>query len=87
VEEVQQVLGILAGGIATDDDGDGPPALAAAFQLLAEAGVAVRGFGEERFARRGLQSIGEKGSVVSVARGVDADTAASGRLRSGRRLW
>ena len=87
LEEVQQVVGILAGGVEADDEGDGAVAAGDGFEPLAEQGVAGGGLGEGQFVGGGLEVVAEEGGVVAVAGGVDADADAGGgageRLRGG----
>ena len=83
VQEVEQVVGVLAGGVEADDEGDGAVALGDAFEALAEEGVAGGGLGEGEFVGGGLEVVAEEGGVVAVAGGVDADAEAAGRLRGG----
>ncbi len=87
VEEVEEVVGVLAGGVESDDEQHGSLPQGDAFQALAEAGVAGGGLGELQFVGGGLEVVLEEGDVVAVAGRVDSDAAASGRLRGGSRLW
>jgi hypothetical protein len=93
---VEEVVGVLAGGIEADDEVNGAVALREAFEALAELGITGGGLDEGQFVSRGLQIVAQEGSVVSVACGVDADADARGwagrnrgrsRLRSGSVLW
>ena len=45
-QEVQEVVGVLSGGIETDDEGDGRVTLGDVCEALSELGVAVGGLGE-----------------------------------------
>ncbi len=67
MEEVKQVIGVLAGGVEADDEGDGGVAAGDQLQAPAELGVAVGGLGEGQFGGGGLEVVGEEGGVVSVA--------------------
>ncbi len=91
VQEVPQVVGILACGVEAEDEVNGAVALDDKFETRSELGVAVGGLGELQFGGGGLQVVAQEGGVVAVARGVDADAEASelvaGRLRSGSRVW
>ncbi len=78
VQEVQQVVGVLAGGVETDDKGDGGVALGDPFEPLPKLAVAVGGLGEGQFVGRGLPVVAQEGGVVAVARGVDADADTHG---------
>ena len=46
MQEVQQVVGVLPGGVETDDEGDGVVALGELFEALAELGLAAGILGE-----------------------------------------
>jgi hypothetical protein len=87
VEEVEEVVGVLPGGVEADDEGDGRVAPGDVFQAPPELGVAVGGLGEGEFSGGGLEVVAEEGGVVAVAGGVEADADAGGRLRSGGGLW
>jgi len=67
VEEVQEVVGVLAGGIEADDEGDGGVAAGEVFESLSELGVAVGGLGELQLVGGGLEVVAEEGGVVTVA--------------------
>ena len=45
-EEVKEVVGVLAGGVETDDEVDGAVALGDALEALSEEGVSGGGLGE-----------------------------------------
>jgi hypothetical protein len=83
VEEVQQVVGILPGGVEADDEVNGTLAAGDLFEALAELGVAVGGLGEGEFTGGGLEVVLEEDSVVAVAGGVDPDRAATAGGRGG----
>ena len=87
VEEVEEVVGVLAGGVEADDEQHRSLPQGDAFQALAEAGVAGGRLGELQFVGGGLEVVLEEGDVVAVAGRVDSDAAASGRYRGGSRLW
>jgi hypothetical protein len=87
VEDVEQVVGVLASGVAADDEGSRPQALADVVQALSDEGVAGGGFGEGKFGGRGLEVLAEEDGVVAVARGVDADADAARQLRSSNLVW
>ncbi len=87
VEEVEQVVGVLAGGVESDDEVDGSVALGDALEALAELVVSGGGLGEGEFVGGALEVVFEEGGVVAVAGRVDADAAASGRWRGGCGLW
>ena len=76
MQEVQQVVGILPGGVEADDEVDGAEALGDEIESLAELVIAAAGLGEEQFGGGGLQIGSQEGGVVAVARGVDADADA-----------
>ncbi len=67
VEEVEEVVGVLPGGVEADDEVDGAVALGDAFEALAELGVAGGGLGEGQFVGGGLEVVAEEGGVVAVA--------------------
>jgi len=87
MQEVEEVVGVLAGGVEADDEVDGAEALGDAFEPSAEFAVAVAGLGEEEFGGGRLQIGAEEGGVVAVACGVDADADARGRLVGAGRRW
>ena len=87
VQEVQQVVGVLPGGVESDDELDAPVALGDAFEALAETAVPCGRFGELEFVGGRLKVVAQEGGVVAVAGRVDADAEASSRLRGGRGLW
>ena len=84
MQEVAQVVGVLAGGVEADDEVGGAVAAGQAVEAAALQGLAGGGFGELQLGGGGLQLLVEEGGVVAVARGVDADTEAARRLRGGR---
>ena len=85
MQEVQQVVGILPGGIKPDDEVDGPVPLDDLLQPLSEAGVALGGFGELQFRGGRLQVVAQEGRLVPIAGRVDADADALGLVADG--LW
>ena len=87
MEEVEEVVGVLAGGVESDDEVDGRVALGDALEALSEEGVSGGGLGELQFVGGGPEVVMEEGGVMAVAGRVDADAAASGRLRGGSGLW
>ena len=87
MQEVEEVVGVLPGGVKPDDEEDGAMALDDEFETLAEFVVAVAGLGEEEFSGGGLQIGAEEGGVVAVACGVDADADARRRLVGAGRRW
>ena len=91
MQEVEQVVGVLASGIEADHEGDTAQPLRDAFQALAQERVAGGRLGEGEFVGSRLQVVLEEGSVMAAAGGVDADGDASDRvtgpLRSGSVLW
>jgi hypothetical protein len=87
VEEVEQIIGILPGGIEADDERDGAVPLADALEALPEAGIAGGRLRELEFVGGGLEVVAEEGGVVAISGRVDADAAAPGRLRSGSLVW
>jgi hypothetical protein len=58
-----------------------------AFEPLPQEGIAGGRLGELEFVGGRLEIVLEEGGVVAVAGRVDADAAASGRLRSGGVVW
>src|SRR5262249_35188894 len=87
VEGVEEVLGVLAGGVQADDEVGGRGALGDALQGLAQEGVAGGGLGELQLGGGGLEVVPEEGGVVAVAGGVDADADPARRLWGGSGLW
>ena len=49
MQEVEEVVGVLAGGVEPDDEVDKAVALGDAFETAAEFAIAVAGLGEEEF--------------------------------------
>src|SRR5262249_46511136 len=78
VEEVQQVVGVLAGDIKADDEGSVGVALRQQLQTLAELRVASGPFGEGQLGSGGLKVVAQEGGVVTITRGVDANADAAG---------
>src|SRR5262249_13283818 len=87
VQEVEEVVGIRAGGIEADDEVDRAMLLRETFEALPEEGVAGGRLRELQFGGSGLEVVAEAGGVVAVAGGVDADAEAARRLRSGSVVW
>jgi hypothetical protein len=79
VEEVQEVVGVVAGGVEADGEGDGRVAAGEVLEAAAELGVAVGRLGEEQLGGGGLEVLAQEGGVVAVAGGVNTDTDAGGR--------
>jgi hypothetical protein len=67
VQEGEQVVGILPGGVEADQQSDGAVSLDNRFEPLAELLVAGRGLGEGEFGSSGLQVVAEEAGVVAVA--------------------
>ena len=84
VEEMQEVVGVLPGGIDTDDEGDSRVTLGEEFEALAKLGITIGGLGEGEFGSGGLKVVAQEGGVVAVARGVDAAADADGWAVAGR---
>jgi hypothetical protein len=90
LEEVQEVVGVLSGGIDADGEGDGGVASGDGLEALAEQGIADARLGEGEFGGGGLEIVAEEGGIMAVAEGVDADADANGRggrLRVGVGVW
>src|SRR5262249_48023074 len=87
VQKMQQVVGVLSGGVETDDQVDGAVTLDNVFEALAKLPVADGRLGERQFGRGRLQVVAQEAGVVPVARRVDADAEATKWWRSGRCLW
>jgi hypothetical protein len=87
MQEVEQVVGILAGSVEADDEVDRTVLLGQAFEALPQEGIAGAGLGELQLGSGGLQVVVEEGGVMAVAGGVDANAEAAWRLRGGRWLW
>ena len=83
MQEVEQVVGVLSGGVETDMESARSTALCDAFESSAKLGVAVGGLGEREFVGGRLKIVAQKGGVVTVARGVDADAEARQIRRDG----
>jgi hypothetical protein len=67
LEEVQEVVGILSGGIESDVEVDRIMPLGDVFEPLAQLRVTVGGLGEGQFVAGGLEVMAKEGGVVSVA--------------------
>jgi hypothetical protein len=87
VQEVEQIVGILPGGVEPDDEVAGAVALDDAFEALAEQRVPGGRLGKLQLVGGRLEVVLEEGGVVAVAGGVDADATAARRLRSGSVVW
>jgi hypothetical protein len=87
VQEVDEIIGVLPGGVETDEEVNGAVAAGDSFDALSEVSVAFGRFGEGEFGGGGLEVVAEEGGVVAVAGRVDADAAASRRLRSVSVVW
>jgi hypothetical protein len=87
VQEVEQVVGIRSGHIKANSEGHGVVSPDDALESLVQQSVASGGLGESQFVGGGLKIVAEEDGVMAVAGGIDADTKASGRLRSGSVLW
>jgi hypothetical protein len=77
VQEVEQILGILAGGIETHDEVGGAMLRDDAFEALPQAGIAGGGLGEGQFGGGGLEVVAEEDGIMAVAGRVDADAEAA----------
>jgi hypothetical protein len=87
VEEVEQVVGILAGHVEPHEERHRSVALADTFETLAEERIASGGLGERQVVSGGLEVIAQESGVVTIARRVDADANATRRLRTGSVFW
>ena len=87
MQEGAEVLGLRSGDIEADEEVNGTELLRDAFPALPQGGLAGGGLGELEFGGGRLEILLEEGGLVSVAGGVDADAAASGRLRNGSVVW
>jgi len=67
MQEVQQVVGILPGGVEADDEVNRAMALGDLFEACAELGLASCGFDELEFAGSALEVRAQEGGVVPVA--------------------
>jgi hypothetical protein len=67
LEEVQEVVGVLAGGIHADREGDVAVALGDLLESISELGVAGGGLREGEFGGGNLMVVVEEGGVVAVA--------------------
>ena len=77
MQEVEEVVGVLARGIKANAEVSGRMALGNLFQALPQQRVAGSGFRELQLGGRGLEVILEEGGLVTVAGGVDADAEAA----------
>jgi hypothetical protein len=87
MQEVKQIVGVLPGGVETDDEVNRAIAPDDAFEPLSEEGVAGGRLGKREFGGGGLEVVAEKSGVVAIAGRVDADADASRRLRRGKVVW
>jgi hypothetical protein len=83
MQAVDEIVGVLSGGIEANEEVDGSVALGDGLEALVEAAVAVGRLDEGEFGGGGLEVVVKEGDVVAVARRVDADATAARRLRSG----
>ncbi len=67
VQEVEEVVGVLPGGIEADDEGDGRDVGGKVLESLAQLGVAIGRLGEGQFGGGRLVVVAEEGGVVAVA--------------------
>jgi hypothetical protein len=86
VEEGEEVIGVLAGGVEADGEVDGRVPPRDLVETVAELRVAGGGLGEGQLGGGGLEVVVEEDGVVAIAGGVEADADPS-RLRRRRRLW
>jgi hypothetical protein len=84
---VEQIVGVLPGGVETDDEVNGAELVDDTLEPLAEEGISGGRLGELKFVGGGLEVVAEEGGVVAIAGGVNADADASRRLRSGNVVW
>ena len=82
-EEVEEVVGVLAGGVEANDEQARAVAAGDLFEPLPELTVASGGLGELEFLGGGLEVVAQEGGVVAVARRVDADAEAARAGRTG----
>src|SRR5262249_48532672 len=67
VDEVQEVVGVLAGGIEADDEVNGAVTPQDAFKTLPQLAIAGGGLGERQFGGGGLEVVAQEAGVVAVA--------------------
>jgi hypothetical protein len=67
LEEVQEIVGVLSGGIKADVEGDDVVSLGDAFESLTQLGVAAGGLGERQLVGGGLEVVAEEDGVMSIA--------------------
>src|SRR5262249_26534693 len=72
VQEVQEVVGVLAGDVEADGEGGVGVAAGQQLQALAQPGVAVGGLGEGQLGTGGVQGGGKEGGVGAGTEGGDA---------------
>jgi hypothetical protein len=83
-EEGQQVVGVLAGGVEADQEVHAAVLADELGESLTELAIALGGLDHLQVGGGGLQVGAEEGGVVTVARGVDADTdGCRGRIGDG----
>ena len=64
---MEQVVGVLAGGVETDDEVDGAVVLGDAVEPLPELAVPLGRFGELEFVSGGLKVVAQEGGIVTIA--------------------
>ena len=74
VEEVEEIVGVLPGGIESDGEGDTGVSGGDVLETLEELSVSVGGFDELQWFSSGLVVGLNEGGEVSVSRGIDTDT-------------
>ncbi len=67
VAEVEEVVGVLPGGVESDDQVEEPVPLDDAFEALAERCGASGRLGDGELGGGGLEVVAEEGGVVAVA--------------------
>jgi hypothetical protein len=85
MQEVQQMVGVLAGGVEANQEVDATVATHDLFEALAELIVAAARLGERQLACGGLEIGAQEGGVMAIARGVDPDANEGGLGRNCRR--
>jgi hypothetical protein len=89
VKDMDQVIGILPGGIESNVEPARCMAASDPFESIAKLCITLGGLGEREFVGSRLEVIAQEGDIVAVTRGVDADAEARGkrgRLRDGSGL-
>jgi hypothetical protein len=77
VQEVEQVVGVLPGGVEADGEVNRAETLGNAFQALTQLGIAGGRLGEGEVISGRLEVVAEEGDIMTVAGGVDADATAA----------